>query len=386
LIIDWGVEAGLHVFCAVLGWSRFRFVRFAADERAATTFELLAECFEVLGGVPQVVLADRMSCLKAGVVANVVVPTADYVRFATHYGFRPDFCNGADPQSKGIVENLVGYAQTDLMVPLTAGVTASGQPVADLWAANDAAEVWCGEVNAATHSEICAVPVERLAKERELLRPLPSLRPELGIKVISRKVDKLSCIRFGSARYSVPCRLIGTQVTITTTATTLTVVAPVTGEVVADHGLVAPGETSILDAHYDRPRPDKPNRAPRPRTQVERDFCALGPAAEAFLVGAAAAGVSKLGSELADITVLVAAHGKPALVAALERAVTYRRWRAADIRSILATAGAAPSPRPAGNSLADVLSLPVVPTRSLDAYKITTTSSSTGLSTDEEGR
>jgi hypothetical protein len=133
--------------------------------------------------------------------------------------FRPDFCNGADPESKGIVENLVGYAQTDLMIPLAAGVTASRQPVADLWAANDAAEVWCGEVNAAMHSEICAVPVQRLAKERELLRPLPSLRPEIGIKVISRKVDKLSCIRFGSARYSVPCRLIGTQVTITTTAT-----------------------------------------------------------------------------------------------------------------------------------------------------------------------
>jgi hypothetical protein len=31
------------------------------------------------------VLADRMGCLKGGVVANVVVPTPDYVRFATHY-------------------------------------------------------------------------------------------------------------------------------------------------------------------------------------------------------------------------------------------------------------------------------------------------------------
>ena len=58
---------------------------------------------------------------------------------------------------------------------------------------------------------------ERLAREREVLRPLPSLRPEIGVKVITRKVDKLSCIRFGSARYSVPCRLIGSQVTITTT-------------------------------------------------------------------------------------------------------------------------------------------------------------------------
>jgi hypothetical protein len=72
------------VFCAVLAWSRFRFVRFAADERAETTLGLLAGCFEVLGGVPGVVLADRMGCLKGGVVANVVVPTAEYVRFAAH--------------------------------------------------------------------------------------------------------------------------------------------------------------------------------------------------------------------------------------------------------------------------------------------------------------
>lgn len=115
LIIDWGTQGGLHVFCAVLAWSRFRFVRFAEDEKASTTLAMLAECFEVLGGVPKVVLADRMGCLKGGVVANVVVPTPDYVRFATHYRFRPDFCEAADPESKGMVENLVGYAKHDLM-------------------------------------------------------------------------------------------------------------------------------------------------------------------------------------------------------------------------------------------------------------------------------
>ncbi len=42
-----GFRDGLHVFCAVLAWSRFRFVRFAADEKAATTLGLLAECFEI---------------------------------------------------------------------------------------------------------------------------------------------------------------------------------------------------------------------------------------------------------------------------------------------------------------------------------------------------
>ena len=82
LVIDWGVQDGLHVFCAVLAWSRVRFVRFAGDERADTTMRLLAECFHTVGGVPKVVLADRMGCLKGGVVADVVIPTPDYVRFA----------------------------------------------------------------------------------------------------------------------------------------------------------------------------------------------------------------------------------------------------------------------------------------------------------------
>jgi transposase len=375
LAIDWGEEivAGrkVHVFCAVLAWSRFRFVRFAADEQQAATLGLLAECFEVLGGVPKVVLADRMGCLKGGVVANVVVPSPDYVRFATHYRFRPDFCHAADPESKGIVENLVGYAKDDLLVPLELEQDPWAEGIAGL---NVRAAAWCGEVNAAVHSEIHAVPAERLATEHGLLGDLPSLRLEVGPKPITRKVDKLSCIRFGSARYSVPNRLIGTTVTVLVDERdrVLRVVEPVTGQVHAEHGLVAPGETSIVDAHYDRPRPDTPRRGARPRTPTEREFLALGPVAEQFLVGAAAAGVTKLGTEIAEVLTLGAAHGTDALLAALERAVGFGRWRAADVRSILATNGHAPRPTPAGQTFDTgvVLTLPSVPTRSLDAYRI----------------
>jgi transposase len=371
LAIDWGVQDGLHVFCAVLAWSRVRFVRFAADERATTTMALLAECFEVLGGVPKTVLADRMGCLKAGVVANVVVPTADYVRFATHYGFRPDFCQPADPESKGIVEALVGYAKRDLMVPL--GIAEpSVTDLVDLTAANAAAAGWCLEVNAVVHSQICAVPAERLQAERELLGALPSLRLELGAKPISRKVDKLSCVRFGSARYSVPNRLIGSNVLILTREGRVQVLEPFTGEIVAEHALVAPGEVSIVDDHYGSTRPDKPRRAPRAKTTDETAFLALGDVAAAFLTGAAAAGVANLAREIQAILTLHAAHGQGALLAALDRAVQFKRWRADDVRSILAAAGAAPQPRAAGQALVLTLpsALPAVPTRSLNDYAI----------------
>ena len=91
--------------------------------------------------------------------------------------------------------------------------------------------------------------------------------------------------------------------------------------------------------------------------------------AQAFLVGAAAIGNTRLGSELEILLALGAAHGTDALISALHRAVAFRRFRAADVRSILAAGTGAPQPRPAGDAL--ILDLPVAPTRSLDAYKIT---------------
>lgn len=368
LVIDWGVLGGVKVFCAVLAWSRVRFVRFAADEQATTTMAMLAECFEVIGGVPSKVLADRMGCLKGGVVANVVVPTPDYVRFAGHYGFVPDFCNPADPASKGIVENLVGYGKSDLMVPLLDDQTGVGTP-AGLAAANLAAIAWCAEVNAAVHSQIVAVPAERLVVEAPLLRALPSLRASIGPAPVVRKVDTLSCVRFASGRYSVPTTLIGTHVHLVHHGGRLQVVVPATGLIVADHELVAPGESSVLDAHYGGPRP-APTRKVRPRSAAEREFCSLGEVAAAFITGAAASGNTRLGGELVELNALAAAHGQAVFLAALARAVAFRRWRAADVRSILAAGAGTPDPTATGDAL--VIDLPVATGRSLAQYAPTT--------------
>ena len=60
LVIDWAKENGRNIFCAVLAWSRYRFVRFGSDQTRETTLKVLVECFEELGGVPGVVLTDRM--------------------------------------------------------------------------------------------------------------------------------------------------------------------------------------------------------------------------------------------------------------------------------------------------------------------------------------
>ena len=157
----------------------------------------------------------------------------DYVRLATHYGFHPDFCHAEDPQSKGIVEHLCGYAQRDLAVPLLTEAAIAGRTL-DLRTANAAARRWCTEVNAAVHSEICAVPDERLAIERELLRPLPSLRLQIGTPPLSRKVDRLSCPVCLGPLLSAH-RLIGATVTVVVDHDRVCLLEPATGVVVAEH-------------------------------------------------------------------------------------------------------------------------------------------------------
>ncbi len=357
VVFDWGEIGPLFVFCAVVAWSRFRFVYFSDNLGAEATMGALAECFETIGGVPKTALTDRMGCLKGGTVAGLVIPTPAYVRFATHYGFRPDFCEGADPESKGLSENLVGYVKSDLMIP-------EQLTVSDLAGANEKGRLWCTEVNGVVHSEICAVPRERLEAERELFGALPSLKAQIG-KIVIRKVDKLSCVRFGSARYSVPNDHVGREVSLRIRDGVIQVVF--LGEIIAEHLVVSPGDTSINDDHYGGARP-MPRRLVRPRSTAEKTFCGLGPVADAFIKGAAARGMTGLARDLEELSTLEAIHGRHVVIAALERAVAFGRFRSADVVSIIDSGAGVPRPTRPGEAL--IVELPTVPVRPLSDYAI----------------
>jgi hypothetical protein len=139
--------------------------------------------------------------------------------------------------SKGVVEHLCGYVQRDLLVPALLEPT-----WADLAAGNAAARAWYADVNDQVHSEICAVPTERLWSERQVLRPLPSGRPPLRTAE-TRTVDKRGSIRFGSARYLVPKTLVGECVEVV--AHEAQVVIRHAGTEVVRHDPVGPGEVAF---------------------------------------------------------------------------------------------------------------------------------------------
>ena len=94
------------------------------------------------------------------------------------------------------------------------------------------------------HSEIAAVPAERLAEERRLLGVLPSLRLRIARAGVPQgRPAVLRAVRLGP--------LLGAdlrdrhQVEILTDDGRVPILTPVTGEILAEHRLVAPGEASV---------------------------------------------------------------------------------------------------------------------------------------------
>jgi hypothetical protein len=187
-------------------------------------------------------------------VAGLSVLNAEMVRLATHYRFTPVTAAASDPESKGKVEALVRYVKSNLVPE---------EGFASLEEANREAERWCEEVNSEVHEVTRAVPSEQLEQERPLLRP-PVERPPVASGE-RRKVDHLSTVRLGAARYSVPSRLPGEVVQVLVDGDEVRVLHE--GSEVALHRLQSPGGSSIQDDHYPTPAPSgvRPLRPRHPR-------------------------------------------------------------------------------------------------------------------------
>lgn len=366
LLCDWGAAgtvptaAGprkLSFFSAVLGWSRYRTVSFSCSERFGALAVGLAHSFESIGGVPGRALFDNPKTVATGHLAGVAVLNPDLVRLAAHYRFSPRTTERQDPESKGKVEALVRFTKSDL-IPY--------EGFGSLDEANQAAAQWCTEVNGEVHYETRARPVERLEVERPLFRCLPALRPAVACGE-ARKVDRLATVRFVSARYSVPHRLVGQTVQVA--ASDRDVVIMHAGIPVAQHQLLAPGEASIADTHYPTPAPTGV-RALRPRTPSEHAFLALGCEAEGYLRAAAAAGAARLHERLDEALGLARTRGEEQARAALGRATTFGRFAHGDLASIADGLRAAPPQIVAEAEPLRLEGLPKVAVRSLTDYRL----------------
>ena len=258
--------------------------------------------------------------------------------------------------SKGKVEAVVRFTKSDL-IPY--------EGFHSLDEANQAGAAWCEEVNGEVHYETRVRPLERLQIEKPLFRALPATRPALACGE-ERKVDRLATVRFISARYSVPHRLVGETVQVA--ASDRDVVIMHLGVPVAQHALLAPGEASISDAHYPTPAPSGVRQL-RPRTPSEHAFLALGPEAEGYLRSAAAAGTARLHERLDEALVLARTRGEDQTRAALSRASAFSRFAHGDLCSIVDGLQGVPPASVAEAEPLKLKGLPKVAVRSLSDYR-----------------
>jgi transposase len=322
------------LFCAWLAWSRFRVVVPLRDKTLPSVVIGLDRALRAFGGAPTYVLTDNEKTVSVDHVCGIAVRNPQIVSVARHYGVTIATCVPADPQSKGGSEATVRVAKADLL-PSDHNL----RPAYGSWAELEAAcEQWMADVNTRPHRATMEAPVIRLAEEHERLHRLPKV-PHTVCFGEARKVNWQSVISVGSARYSVPHQLIDQRVWARVDGEELIVihVHPDRGPAeVARHPLTTPGRPAINDQHYPPKPPGALERRPRAQSAEEQAFLAIGPAAERWLINAAAAGTQRLRRKLAEAVDLAKLHGGDEVNRALETCARAGRFADGDLASILA--------------------------------------------------
>lgn len=334
---DWGQGPTIggratNLFCAWLGWSRFRLVFPTWDRTLPTVIGCLDRAMRAFGAAPTYWLTDNEKTVTVDHVAGIAVRHPTIVAAGGHYGVTIATCVPFDPESKGGSEATVRVAKADL-VPTDANLLPEYRSWAELVAACEAFTV---EVNARDHRVTRRAPVEMLAEEQDRMHRLPE-RAYTAVFGQTRRVSWSATISYGGVAYSVPHTLADQEVWVRVDGDEV-VATHVTGRgavEVARHLLSTPGNPRIDDSHYP-PRPAGPlNRVPKPTNPAERAFLGLGDGARMWLIEAGAAGTARVKVKMADAVELASLHGPERVDWALGHAATFGRFGEGDLASIL---------------------------------------------------
>jgi transposase len=322
------------LFCAWLAWSRYRVVVPLRDKTLPSVVIGLDRALRRFDGVPTYALTDNERTVSVDHVCGIAVRNPQIVEVARHYGLTITTCVPADPQSKGGSEATVRIAKADL-VPTDHNLRPAYGSFGELEAA---CEEWMAHVNTRQHRATQEAPVIRLAEEHGRLHRLPRL-PHMVCFGETRKVSWQSLISVGGARYSVPHSLIDERVWARADGEELIVVhadGPAGPWEVARHRLTTPGRPAIDDQHYPPRPPGALERRPRARSDEERAFLAIGPAAEAWLIKAAAGGAQRVRRKTIEAVDLAKLHGAEEVNRALGACAQAGRFADGDLAAVLA--------------------------------------------------
>lgn len=195
----------LYCFNMVLGYSRMRYIEFTLSIDVYTLIQCHLNAFHYFGGYTNEILYDNM---KQVVITRALKSSdsewnAKFEDFFRHYGFIPRLCRPYRAQTKGKIENNVGYVRRDFFL---------GRSFASIQDMNSQALLWLNRVNSSVHGTTHEIPLERLKSEG--LKPIGGVPEYLVIREETRKISRDCFISYLGNKYSVPYKYAGREATL----------------------------------------------------------------------------------------------------------------------------------------------------------------------------
>lgn len=265
LQVDWGEtkqkttdkkERKLYFIAFVLAHSRHKYTEWQV--RPFTTRDAIRcheNAFQFYGGRTEEIVYDQDHLITVSENAGQLLLTSEFQSYVNQRKFKVHLCRRADPESKGMVENVVKYVK---------GNFADSRVFRDIEDWNERALQWLARTgNHQVHQTTKKRPAEVFLLEKQHLQPVSSFLSYESInnQSITRTVSKDNTIRYKSNRYSVP---LGTYQTMGENLVwmevtgeeqpTLVIRKEASGEVLAEHRVCLDKGTLIQNRHHTRDR------------------------------------------------------------------------------------------------------------------------------------
>ncbi len=198
-----GRERRVYALVASLPYSGAQTVFFSLDLTMESFLEGHVRALEWLGGVPRECVYDNLRSVVARREGDEVIWNRRFLHLRGHYGFHAHPCTPATPREKGSVEAAVRYLKSGFWLARRFG---------DLRELERQYVDWRDRVcNRRLHATRRVPVCERLAEERQALRPLPPVRFDWsGHRTTRVPID--GYLRHGGCFYRAPQRLVHERV------------------------------------------------------------------------------------------------------------------------------------------------------------------------------
>lgn len=193
-----GRNKKVYCFALVLSHSRYKYVLWQEHPFTTDTFiKAHIKAFSFLGGMPKEMVYDQDKILAVSENHGDIIYTAGFQSYLDQMKFKVFLCHGADPESKGPVENTVRFAKHGF---------AEHRTFTDIESFNSACIAWLKRTaNHDIHGTTKKRPDEVFALEKEYLIPVSEYSFEAAANdSISYPVRKDNIVLYKGNRYRVP--------------------------------------------------------------------------------------------------------------------------------------------------------------------------------------